>query len=352
MTIEPDNTSIPPVQGEGPLKPREAARAVSDARRKGEAAAAAADPQIESAEEAGAAPPGAAAPEAPGETGALEPAETPPIEPPRSWTKDAKERWHALPRETQEYLASREQERDRERLRSENETAERLKGLTAKELELEQARRQYDAALPALLQTLQQAQAGEFADIRTLADVERLAAEDWPRYVRWDASQKKSAAVANELRATQERQAVEAQERFVAFARREDELFAEKAPEFAEPAEAARLQEAAVEALRELGFADAELARLWNGQAALSLRDHRVQLLVRDGLKYREAQAAAKKAAARLLPPVQRPGVAPQRGAARAAELQSLSEHLDAARGMDALRTAAKLVATRRANTR
>jgi hypothetical protein len=55
-------------------------------------------------------------PGTPGQTeGVPEPAdELPPIEPPRSWTKDEKERFQSLPRETQAYLAEREQERDRE----------------------------------------------------------------------------------------------------------------------------------------------------------------------------------------------------------------------------------------------
>src|SRR5882672_4996536 len=47
--------------------------------------------------------------------------EPPIIEPPRSWTKEEKERFFSLPRETQEYLANREQERDREIRRSQNE---------------------------------------------------------------------------------------------------------------------------------------------------------------------------------------------------------------------------------------
>jgi hypothetical protein len=364
MTSEVPEISIPiaTAPGEGPLRMRDAARSLSEWRRgeeqdsDGVPERAAPHP---SAEEAGADPAGegaradahASPPEAPGETEAIEPA-PPPIDPPRSWTKDEKERWHALPRETQEYIASREQERDREIRRSQNEAAEKLKGMSAREQALEQARHQYETALPALLQTLQQAQAGEFGDIRTLSDVEKLAAEDWPRYVRWDASQKKVAAVAQELRAAQERQVHEAQSRFVAFAKRQDELFNERAPEFADKAQAAKLQDAAVAALRDLGFEDTELAQLWNGQASLSLRDHRVQLLIRDGLKYRDAQDAAKKTAARALPPVQRPGAAPPRGAAREAEMQTLSRQLDNAHGMDALRAAAKLVASRRATTR
>jgi len=63
-------------------------------------------PEQESTAEAGDAAP--AEEQAPGETQVTEPAEVPPIEPPRSWTKEAKERWQSLPRETQEYLAARE----------------------------------------------------------------------------------------------------------------------------------------------------------------------------------------------------------------------------------------------------
>src|SRR5437588_3993477 len=79
----------------------------------------------------------------------------PPIEPPRSWKAEEKERFKSLPRETQAYLAERETERDRAIRTSQNETAEKLKGLTAKEQAVEQARQQYEAALPQLLQTLE-----------------------------------------------------------------------------------------------------------------------------------------------------------------------------------------------------
>jgi hypothetical protein len=103
-----------------------------------------------------------------------------PIEPPRSWTKEDKELFTGLPRATQERLAERERSREGDFLRRQNEAAEKLKGLAAKEQAVEQARQTYEAALPQLLQTLQQQQAGEFADIKSMADVERLAREDWP----------------------------------------------------------------------------------------------------------------------------------------------------------------------------
>ena len=48
-------------------------------------------------------------------------------------------------------------------------------------------------------------------------------------------------------------------------------------------------QEACLATLTGLGFAEAELAQSWQGQKDLSLRDHRVQLLIRDATLWREA---------------------------------------------------------------
>ena len=285
---------------------------------------------------------------APGETESADPAadEPPSIEPPRSWTKEAKERWASLPRETQEYLAEREQERDREFRRSQNEAADKLKGLTAKEQAVEQARQHYESALPQVLQQLQGQHASEFADVKTIQDVERLAREDWPRYLQWDLAQKKMAATMQEMLAAHHRQATEKQQKFTEFAKREDDLFKEKAPDLADEAKAAQLQKAAVSVLSDLGFEEAELVPLWNGQKELSLRDHRVQLLIRDATLWREAQAKAKAAAAKPVPPVQRPGVSQPAGAAREAQVQALTTKLDKS---GSLKDAAALLRARRA---
>jgi hypothetical protein len=288
--------------------------------------------------------------QAPGETESqAEPAEPPPIEPPRSWTKEAKERWQSLPRETQEYLAEREQERERELRRGQNDAAEKLKGLTAKEQAVELARQQYETALPLLLDNLQSAMQGEFSDIKTMADVQKMASEDWPRYVRWDAQQKQVTAVQQEMRGAEERRTAEFTQRWTEFAKREDSLFAEKVPEMADRDKAAKLQSAAVSVLKELGFSDEELSRSYHGKQGMSLRDHRVQLLVRDATLWREAQAKAKAATAKPVPPVQRPGVSQGKAAEREAAIQNLNQQLDKASGVNALRAAAKLVAARRA---
>ena len=98
-----------------------------------------------------------------------------PIAPPRSWTKDEQAEFATYPREAQEKIARREQDRETALRRSQNEAAEKLKGLTAKEEQAERVRQQYEQALPMLLQTMQEQQQGEFSDIKTMVDVERLA---------------------------------------------------------------------------------------------------------------------------------------------------------------------------------
>jgi hypothetical protein len=351
-------------RGEGRLSIIEAARSLAQARKPNEqnrlqagndqrAEGAAPD---EPAQESASAATAASADAAPdndqvrGETENADPGaqELPPIEPPRSWTKDDKELFTSLPRETQERIAERERSRESDFLRRQNEAADRLKGLTAKEQAVDQARQQYEAALPQLLVMLQQQQAGEFADIKTLADVERMAREDWPRYALWDVQQKKIAEVARQLTEVQHRQTQEKLQQFSEFATREDDLFKEKVPDMADAKKAAELQTRCLATLTGLGFAEAELAQSWNGAKDLSLRDHRVQLLIRDATLWREAQAKAKAAQAKPVPPVQRPGVAQPKGAAQHAQIENLTQQLDKSSGVKALRTAAKLVAARR----
>jgi hypothetical protein len=272
-----------------------------------------------------------------------------PIEPPRSWTKADKDLFTSLPRETQLRIAERERSREGDFSRRQQEAAEKLKGLTAKEQQVEQVRTHYESALPVLLQQLQDAQGQEFSDIRSIADVERLSRENWPRYAQWDFTQKKIALVQQQMQEAQLRQHTERHRKFAEFAKREDDLLSEKAPEMTDPKKAAELQGKAVAALKAIGFDDAELGQAWNGQKDLSLRDHRVQLLIRDAAMWRDAQAKAKLATTRTVPPVQRPGSAQPRGAAAEQRIQNLNKQLENASGVNSLRVAARLVAARRA---
>jgi hypothetical protein len=368
-----DIVQVPPPAGEA-ISTRDAARSLASFRLKqrvGERDSANAPEQSRPAADAAAVPPAdqsadaAATPEAsaqaaaetdaaspiqsgtPGETteSAEPPAAQAPIEPPRSWTKEARERFASLPRETQEYLAEREQDRDRELRRSQNEAAVERKALEAERQKAEQARAQYEAALPSTLATLQREQARDFPDVKSVVDVERLAREDWPRYVLWDAQQKRIASAQQELAGSGLRQEQERHIRFSQYMQRELELACEKAPELADPGQRAKLEHAAVGMLRELGFSDQELLALHNGRSDLSLHDHRVQLLIRDGVRFRDAQKAARQASTKPVPPVQRPGVAQPRGAAHEAVVQNLTKRLDQT---GTLKDAARLLAERR----
>jgi hypothetical protein len=74
--------------------------------------------------------------------------------------------------------------------------------------------------------------AGEFADVKTMADVQKMATEDWPRYIRWDAQQKQVYAVQEEMRTAQQRAQQEKAGKWQEFASKEDELFKSKVPEW------------------------------------------------------------------------------------------------------------------------
>jgi hypothetical protein len=350
--------------GEGPLTPREAARSLVDTRAKERAGARRRDDDDQPADAARDGAPAAeelASQEAgtaqqaieqtaeragPGETQADDrEAALPSIEPPRSWTKEDKDLFRGLPRDTQQRLAERERSREGDFLRRQNEAAEKLKGLSAQQQAAEHARAQYEGALPMLLQTLQEQQAGAFADIQSVADLEKMAREDWPRYVQWDAQQKKIAAVTQHFQVAQARQSHEAAQQWHTFVADEDARFRERAPELADREALAKAARTATDMLQDLGFSQAELGEMWNGGRGVSLRDHRLQLLIRDGVRFRDAQAAAKKPLPRPVPDVQRPGPAPARNADTEGRVKDLTERLNASGN---LRDAAALLVARR----
>jgi len=300
--------------GESPMSIRQAANALAQHRYKEDAAeerAAAAPPEAAAPQESAPQEQNAAPPqEATGEetTATSDPAETQPLDLPRSWAKDRAESWAKLDRDTQQYLLDHDSRASQEVRRTQNETAEQRKALEAERQQLEQVRSQYEQALPLFMQSLQEQQQGQFSDIKTMADVERMAREDWPRYALWDAHQKKVAAVNAELQASQQRQHQEFQSQWSKFAQEQDARFAEAVPEMRDPAKATKLSQAGASLLKDLGFTHDDISKAWNGQASISLRDARVQRLVVDAIRYREAKAAVPKAAAKTVPNVQRPG--------------------------------------------
>ena len=338
----------------GPMSANEAARLLASLRHRKsqvEAPVEAAEPVQES--EAPVVEDAAPPEEASGETQESEPETA--IEPPRSWSKEEKERFSELPRETQAYLAERESQRDRAVNQAQKEAAEQRKAIEAKQAEMEKARTHYESFLPQVQQLLHESLIGDnFSDIKTIQDLERLARDDWARYLQWDVAQKKIAAVQQQMQEAQQRQLKEKTERFKEFASKEDQAFAERAPESKDPKAFEQVQKGAIELLKDVGFSDSELGEGWHGMRDFSLRDHRVQLLIRDAYLYRDGQARAKENAKKLASqkkqpaPVQRPGTAQGHNQALSAQMQALAEKLPNLRGNAAIEAAATLSAYRR----
>jgi hypothetical protein len=271
---------------------------------------------------------GAEPEEAPGESETVDEPEEAPIKPPRTWTKAEKEAFASLPREHQQAIVDRESERDSYYQRGLQEAARKSQAAEAREQAAEQARQQYENALPALYQQFTAQFQTEFRDIKTWDDVANMRQNDPMRFMAWQEAREKGNALAQQTAAAQQRQQQEAQQNWVNFVNRETEAFAAKAPEFANPETVAKAQAQAREVLIETGFGEDELAAMWEQGKPLSLRDHRVMLLVRDAMKYRAAQQAAKTAAKKPVPPVQRPGTAPAKGEAQAVDLKILDNKL------------------------
>ncbi len=258
----------------------------------------------------------------------VDPAPEPSVDPPRSWPQEKKEAFKLLPPDLQREVAELERSREVEIRRGQNEVADKLKGLTAKEQAAEQVRQQYEAALPALQQAIQAAQSGEFADIKSQDDVDRLANDDWPRFARWQAHQMKVGAIAREAQAAQERQASEYKAKWSEFAKSEDQKAMDKIPDLADKAKASKIADAAMATLESVGFSRDEFAKAWLGEASISPRDHRWQQIVWKAAQYDQAKAGAKPAP-KPVPAVQRPGVSKAPVSAADAEIQTLAKRFE-----------------------
>ena len=79
----------------------------------------------------------------------------PPIEPPRSWAKEARERWSKLDRETQEYLRDRDSEDSQAVRRTQNEAAEARKAAEAERAQIAAERQRTAQQLEFLSQHIQ-----------------------------------------------------------------------------------------------------------------------------------------------------------------------------------------------------
>lgn len=277
--------------------------------------------------QADAAPEGTTAEDAGGEP------EVPAIDPPKSWSKEAHERWAKLDRETQEYLANRDSEDQKAIKRALNEAADQRKAIEAERKAAEDVRKQYEAKLPALVKTLEQAVQNEFADVTSMADVRKMQAEDPFRFQQWQLRQMELSAVQAEQQDIERRNMSEKQTTWAKFVQEESKAFADEVPEFKE--KEAEYTKKAADTLRDLGFSDQELTNLANGEEKISLFDRRLQRLLFDRIKLSEIKAAPAKAIPKPVPAVQKPGQARAPGATSADAIQATREKLNSTGSME-----------------
>lgn len=298
--------------------------------------------ETKSAVEAGAAP----LDEVTGETQVADPAEVPSLKLPRSWASEQAEHWAKLDPVTQEFLLEQDRKASDAVRKSQNEAAQERNSIKEAREQADKVRQEYEAKLPALMQALHDT--SPFADVRTMDDVIRMAADDPFRKIQWDAYQQKMVATHTELQQAEQRKAAEHTEQWSKYQSEESTKAAEMHPELADPEKSKKYGTAVAEMFRDKGFTDNELGGMTKGEK-FSPYDHRFQSIILDAIKYREAQKAPPKAIAKPVPQVLRPGIAPARGASGDANIQEASRRFTQAPN---IRNAVALYAAKQANKR
>lgn len=292
----------------------------------------------------------AAAVQPPGETTPdvtdAAPPEAPPVDPPRSWTNEDKEAFKALPPDIQQRIADRERARDVEIRKGQDEAAKARKAVDAERQQAEQAKLQAEQAAFNALRILQAEQQRDFADIKSVQDLTKLATEDPFRFNQWQARQESIRILSGEVEQAHRVRQEQESTQFKSWADEQDKSFAETFKEFGDPDKGPKAREGVVNYLTEVvGVPRDHLPGLWSNPV---FRDARMQRVIYDGVRFHAAQEKAKAASAKPLPPVQRPGVSAPKGAGLDSEIASLNQQLDKASGLAAIRIASRLTALRR----
>jgi hypothetical protein len=286
--------------------------------------------------------------DATGETQEADPAEKPPLELPRSWSKDKAEVWNALSRDAQEYLLDHDKTSSTETRRVQNEAAELRKAAEAERTAATQARTQYESAAQNALAVLQTQQAAEFGDIKTDADVMRLATDDPFRFTQWQARQMQIQNQARDVWQLGQQREQEKAETFKTWAQEQDAKFTKQFPVFADAEQGPKVRASVTTYLtKEIGVPEEALQKLWNTDL---FRDAMWQRVVYEASRFHKAQQDAKSAVQAPKPQVQKPGTSSTKGERGQADIAVLSANLDNARGERAqIAAAAALRAAKRA---
>ena len=152
-----------------------------------------------------------------------------------------------------------------------------------------------------------------------------------------------------QLQATQQAESQrQYQKQFAEWSEAEDLKVNQMMPELSNKEVSRKIADQAVSMLRNVGFSDQDVRRAYSGEASVSLRDARVQVLLAKAALYDQAQAGLHNATRAPAPPVMRPGVSGARADEYSqSELSGLTNRLNQSGNV---KDAARLLMARRAN--
>lgn len=242
------------------------------------------------------------------------------VKPPASWTGSDQAIFQTLPRELQERVAAREQERERvvnEALRGQ---AESRKAVEAQRVMADHVRQHAQMQLEAMIPALHGELGAEFADIRTPADMVVLAQKDPARYAVLRAKQDALHQALVQTQSIQLQTMQQHQAERLEVIKNERAALLEKRPELRDKAAAQRFGREIRDYVVGLGYPPDVL----DGNLS-----HLDLLVLEKAMLYDRAQRARAEGAARPVPRVQSPGTAETRGERAAGERVSKLKRLE-----------------------
>lgn len=209
------------------------------------------------------------------------------------------------------------------------------------------------------LRTALQQHIAEFGnDVKSYDDVAKLSPDRQQRFVQNDQALRTAFGQYQQLQTQRQltqnqiaaARAAEQAQSFKQYQQEQNEIVAKSIPEITgDPQTAYTFRAAVAEILKEVGITE-DAYRSFAPDVRRAMHAAEFQRLVADATRYRQGKARAAEVSALPLPPVQRPGVARDRGDRASADLSRLDQRIDNARpGSDRqLRAAAALVAAKR----
>lgn len=278
------------------------------------------------------------------------PAEKQPRPLPRSWNKEQAEHWNTLPESVQEFLTEQDKKASDAVRKAQNDAATTNKDLSSKLEAADKVRTEYEAKAQKAMDILLREQTRDFPDIKSDADVAKLAIEDPVRWVQWQQHQAELQAQASEVEAAKQRTTSARNASRDGYTKAQMGKLLEAYPEFSDPkVQHATLSEA-LPLLGTYGFDQETLGSLIEGESGHKvLNSAGFQRLVVDMMRankaiegYKTAAAAHAKEVSDLkaklvppeTPPVVRPGAAPERNHSDSVTLTSLSKQLNSSNSL------------------